>query len=130
VIAVDSSALVALALKEPDHLVFLELLQSRDCLIGTPTLLETHMVLNRSLAAQGYLAMLTGFPNIEVVPFGRDHLAAARSAFDRYGKGRHPKAALNFGDCMAYAVAKVRGVPLLFKGSDFLATDIEPALRP
>jgi ribonuclease VapC len=130
VIAVDSSALVALALKESDHLVFLDLLRSRDCLIGTPTLLETHMVLNRSVAGQGFLALLLGFPNIEVIPFTADHLAVARAAFDRYGKGRHPKATLNFGDCMAYAVAKVRGVPLLFKGGDFRETDIEPAHTP
>jgi ribonuclease VapC len=130
VIAVDSSALIALAIKEPEHLAFLQLLRSQDCLIGAPTLLETHMVLNRSITAQGYLSTLLSFPNIEVVAFDAEHLAAARTAFDRYGKGRHPQAALNFGDCMAYAVAKVRGAPLLFKGGDFLATDIEPALTP
>jgi ribonuclease VapC len=129
VIAVDSSALVALAFKEPGHPALLQILQSRDCLIGTPTLLETHMVLNRSAAAQGYVATLLSFQNIEVVAFTSAHFAVARTAFDRYGKGRHPQAALNFGDCMAYAVAKVRGVPLLFKGDDFLATDIEPAIK-
>ncbi|HET6184883.1 MAG TPA: type II toxin-antitoxin system VapC family toxin [Acetobacteraceae bacterium] len=53
----------------------------------------------------------------------------ARDAFLRYGKGRQP-AGLNLGDCAAYALARARGVPLLFTGRDFARTDIEPALPP
>jgi ribonuclease VapC len=60
------------------------------------------------------------------VPFGRGHWRAAQDAFYRFGKSRHP-AALNFGDCMSYAAAKVAGEPLLFTGNDFAKTDIPPA---
>ena len=62
----------------------------------------------------------------EIVSFDHEQAKLARSAFLRFGKGRHP-AALNFGDCAAYALAKSRGVPLLFKGEDFARTDIVPA---
>ena len=64
-----------------------------------------------------------------VVDFGANHLAAAQSAFERFGKGRHP-AKLNFGDCMSYAIARVADVPLLYKGGDFLLTDILPVTLP
>ena len=62
----------------------------------------------------------------EVVPFNEEHLDAAATAFIRFGRGRHP-AALNFGDCMSYAVASVAGMPLLFSGEDFSKTDIAQA---
>jgi ribonuclease VapC len=62
----------------------------------------------------------------EVVPFTEEHLDAAIDAFLRFGKGRH-RAALNFGDCMAYAVAAVAGMPLLYTGDDFAQTDIPAA---
>jgi ribonuclease VapC len=73
------------------------------------------------------LARLDAFlaeAEIETLPFTAAHATAARDAFLRYGKGRHP-AGLNFGDCMSYAVAKMEGRPLLFKGDDFRQTDIE-----
>jgi len=63
---------------------------------------------------------------IRAIPFAADHAAVAREAFLRYGKGRHP-AALNFGDCIAYATARLEAMPLLFKGDDFRLTDIEAA---
>ena len=68
---------------------------------------------------------------VRVVPFGPDEYRHAAAAFRRYGKGRHP-ARLNFGDCMAYAVSKATGEPLLFKGVDFANTDVErhPASAP
>ena len=58
-----------------------------------------------------------------MVPFTEAHARPRRTAFLRYGKGRHP-AGLNFGDCMAYAVAKAEGAPLLFTGGDFARTDV------
>jgi len=61
------------------------------------------------------------------VAFDREQAQGAREAFLRYGKGRHP-AGLNFGDCAAYALARARRAPLLFRGGDFLKTDIAPAL--
>ena len=63
---------------------------------------------------------------VSLVPFGEDHWREAASAFKRFGKGRHP-ASLNLGDCMAYATAKVAGLPLLFVGNDFPKTDLDLA---
>ena len=63
---------------------------------------------------------------IELVPVTVEHLEAARRAWRRFGRGNHP-AALNFGDCFAYALARATGEPLLFKGDDFAQTDIEAA---
>jgi len=62
----------------------------------------------------------------EIVPFTEEHYDVAVSAFLRYGKGRHP-AALNFGDCVSYALARASGLPLLYTGTDFSKTDITPA---
>jgi ribonuclease VapC len=64
--------------------------------------------------------------NAEWIPLEREHYNAALSAFLRYGKGRHA-ASLNFGDCLAYAIASVAGMPLLFVGADFRKTDITAA---
>jgi ribonuclease VapC len=66
-------------------------------------------------------------PRLRVVPFNERLFEQARLAFDRFGQGRH-RAKLNFGDCMAYAVAKVNNLPLLYKGDDFRLTDIRPAV--
>ena len=62
----------------------------------------------------------------DVVPFTQEHLELARSAWRKYGKGKHP-ASLNFCDCCAYALSKASGEPLLFKGADFRQTDATPA---
>jgi ribonuclease VapC len=64
---------------------------------------------------------------IEIAPFDAEQAQIARDAFMRYGKGRH-RAALNFGDCASYALAKKRQAALLFKGGDFTMTDITPAV--
>ena len=63
---------------------------------------------------------------IEMAPVTVEHLAAARRAWRRFGKGNHP-AGLNFGDCLAYALAETTGEPLLFKGDDFAQTDVVAA---
>jgi ribonuclease VapC len=63
----------------------------------------------------------------EIVPFTSEHAALARDAWRRFGKGRHP-AGLNLGDCFAYALAKSRDEPLLFKGEDFARTDVKAAI--
>ena len=129
-IAVDTSALVAIAREEPEARAFNEALASGPVVIGTPALLETSIVLPSMLtreAADGFLDRLLGYPWVQPVDFSFEMFEAAKAAFQRYGKGRHP-ARLNFGDCMSYALAKVRGVPLLYKGNDFALTDIRPAL--
>ncbi len=60
---------------------------------------------------------------VEVIPFTAEHYEVAVDAFERFGKGRHP-AALNFGDCLTYAVARLSGLPLLYTGDDFARTDL------
>jgi ribonuclease VapC len=86
------------------------------------------MVLSRR-RGQDARPWLRGFlrsARAEAVTFTEEHLDAAIDAFLRFGKGRH-RAALNFGDCMAYAVAAVAGMPLLYTGNDFAQTDVAAA---
>jgi ribonuclease VapC len=129
-IALDSSALVAIAADEPDAKPFAQAVADNRCIIGTPTLLELHMVL-RDRAGEIGLQLLEALMrrrNVERVDFTEAHFRLAAAAFDRYGRGGGHPARLNFGDCMAYAVAKAHRVPLLYKGDDFAHTDIASAL--
>ena len=122
----DSSAIVAIHLREPGHERLVEKAQDAQVVvIGVPTMLETVMVLSARLGqdARPLLFAFLRRLEAEVVPFNEQHLDAAAAAFLRFGRGRHP-AALNFGDCMSYAVASVAGMPLLFTGDDFARTDI------
>jgi ribonuclease VapC len=127
-IAVDSSALVAIALKEAERDDFTKIIGANLCIISATTVVETHIALRQRIGAEGieFLESVLGRRQITVIAFDLSLLPIARLAFDRYGRGRH-QAALNFGDCMAYAVAKANDVPLLFKGVDFSLTDIRPA---
>ncbi|MBP8949997.1 MAG: type II toxin-antitoxin system VapC family toxin [Candidatus Promineofilum sp.] len=125
----DSSAVVALFLKEQGH----ELLRHK---IGTATfigisaatLVETALVLSARLNRdmRGSLARFIEESGAIVIPFTESHYSLAVSAWLKYGKGRHP-AALNFGDCLAYAAARAAGMPLLFVGDDFPQTDLQLA---
>jgi len=87
------------------------------------------MVLTRWFgeAAEAALDSFIREAGAEIVPFDLPQLHAAQQAYRRYGKGRHP-AALNFGDCMSYALAHVCDEALLFKGEDLSNTDIRPAM--
>lgn len=125
----DSSALVAILREEPGHEPFLQkALRADRTLVGASVAFESAMVLsgrwNRD--ARSTLDGLLRSIGAEIVPFTEEHYEAAVSAFLRYGKGRHP-AALNFGDCMSYALARVSGLPLLYTGTDFSKTDIQAA---
>jgi ribonuclease VapC len=130
VIVIDSSALVAIIVREVEADRFLEIVAASDyCLLSSVSLLETSMVLaGRTGDASRWrdLDDLIAHTPMAVIPQDHALTLAAREAFLRYGKGRHP-AALNLGDCAAYALAKGRGVPLLFKGNDFARTDIGAA---
>lgn len=126
---VDSSALVAILLEEPGHKqLFQKAADSEVTVVGAPQALETAIVVAGRFRkdARFLLDGLLRSMGAEVVPFDRDHYDAAISAFLRYGKGRH-RAALNFGDCMSYAFARVSGLPLLYTGDDFSKTDIQSA---
>ena len=124
----DSSAIVAIHLKEPGFELLVRAIDEADIIVvGAPTLLETAMVLSARLGCDAR-PMLYAFlrqVEAEVAPFGQEHLDAAITAFLRFGRGRHP-AGLNFGDCISYAVASVAGLPLLFTGEDFKKTDLRP----
>lgn len=122
----DSSAIVAIILAEPDCDRLLEQTSQASVLaVGAPTLVEAALVLSSRLKrdARPLLHNFLRQGEVEVVPFTEDHYEVALDAFQRYGKGRHP-AALNFGDCLSYAVARVSGLPLLFTGTDFSKTDL------
>jgi len=126
---VDSSALISILLEERGCESLLEKVGRAEVIfVGAPTALETAMVLSARFR-QDARPMLGGFlrrMNAEIIDFSEDHYEAALSAFLRFGKGRHP-AALNFGDCMSYALASVSGLPLLYAGTDFSRTDIQSA---
>lgn len=124
---VDSSALLAVVFREPGHDALRKALGGAGlAAVGAPTLVETGIVLEARIgtAAHGMLERLLDEFAIDQVSFGSLHWREALEAFRRYGKGRHP-AALNFGDCMTYAVAKLTGEPLLCVGEDFPQTDLE-----
>ena len=125
----DSSAIVAVLLKEPGHDRLLEAIEHAELIVvGTPTLLEATMVLTARLGqdARPLLSAFLRRLDAELVAFNEEHLDAATTAFLRFGRGRHP-AGLNFGDCMSYAVSSVANLPLLFIGEDFPRTDIAQA---
>ena len=131
-IAVDTSALAAIAFQEPEEDVFSRTISAQEAVIGSSSLVELAIVLSDMGQARvdGFVARLIAGAGLRPVDFSVAMYEAAAVAFRRFGKGQGHPARLNFGDCMSYAVARVHGVPLLFKGEDFSQTDIEPAWRP
>ncbi|MEU5851513.1 type II toxin-antitoxin system VapC family toxin [Saccharopolyspora shandongensis] len=122
----DSSAIVAILLKENGHDRLLKsLAQADEVGVGGPTAAETGIVLAARLGVVGRTLLARFFEEagVEVVDCGAQHWKIAVEAYERFGKGRHP-AGLNFGDCLTYAVACVTGRPLLCVGDDFPRTDV------
>lgn len=131
-IVVDTSALAAIVFAERERDAFVELIQrSQRVLVSTPTALETRMVVHgrRGQPAVVLLDDLFRLPMFDIVAPGEAELQAAYAAFVAFGRGSGHPAGLNYGDLFSYALAKVRGLPLLFKGDDFSQTDIAPAWR-
>ncbi len=129
-IAVDTSALLAIIQGEPEGSGFLDSIRNADrVVVSAVSLLEAGIVLRARRGVDG-IAEITGLIaalSIDVVPFDANLAAAARDAFGRYGKGIHARARLNMGDCATYALAKAMNAPLFFKGLDFAATDLVAA---
>ena len=128
-IAVDTSALVAVVLGESDAERFLVAMSADDAAVATVSVVEAAIVVEARQgpdAARDLQLLIDGAIE-RVVPVEQEHAAAAVAAWRRFGKGRHP-AGLNFGDCFAYALADVEGLPLLYKGDDFGQTDIAAVL--
>lgn len=129
-IVVDTSVLVAILKKENDaETLAMTMLDRRDLVIGAPTKFELLLVTGRWMGEDGVIDAkeLIDQLGIRVLDWTDSLSNEAASAFLRYGKNRH-SAALNFGDCMAYALAKSLDAPLLYKGDDFAQTDIKAAL--
>jgi ribonuclease VapC len=130
-IAVDTSALVAIVLGEPDAEAYLSILSSNagDIEMSAATHVEASIVVTarQGSEADDDLTKLLSLLEIDVTPVDREQARAAIAAWRRFGKGHHP-AALNFGDCFSYALAKTRGTALLYKGDDFMQTDVASAL--
>ena len=123
---IDTSALLAIFLAEPDRKQLLELIiEAENRYVSAPNILETGIVLEarRGEAAGREFDLFVRHAKLEVVATDLEQIEVARVAWRRYGKGRHA-AGLNFGDCFAYALAKVTGEPILFKGDDFSQTDL------
>lgn len=130
-IVVDTSALVAIAFAEPEREIFVNVIEaSGKALISSVSVVEARMVVHgrRGHRAVVMLDDLLRLPAFELVAPGPAETDAAYAAFVAYGKGSGHPAGLNFGDVFSYALAKVRGLPLLFKGDDFAQTDIASAL--
>ena len=124
---IDSSAIVAILLNEADAADIAQAIESNSQrLLSAANLLEASIVIEGRKGEAGgrELDLLIYRAAIEIVAVDQDQAELARSAWRRFGKGRHP-AGLNYGDCFAYALARTRQLPLLFQGDDFSRTDID-----
>ena len=127
---IDTSALVAILQDEPERRAFTTRIEAAATrAVSAATLVECSIVLEARFGSAGVLSLdrLLQAGGVEVVPLDADQAAIARAAYRRFGKGRHP-AGLNLGACFSYALAVARTEPLLCKGDDFPATDVELAL--
>lgn len=130
-IVVDSSAIIAILMLEPEARVFADVISDTpDVRMSAATAFEAAMVVEARAPDWGQQAFdkLIADAQIQIVPFTVEHMRIARAAWLRYGRGRH-RAALNFGDCCCYALARELEAGLLYKGLDFAQTDIASALQ-
>jgi ribonuclease VapC len=125
----DTSALLAILLNEPEaSSMALAIAADPHRLLSAFTALETSVVVEAIKGENGgrEFDLLVHKANLDIVPMDAGQAELARSAWRKYGKGRHP-AGLNIGDCCSYALARYTGEPLLFKGDDFARTDTKRA---
>lgn len=126
----DTSTLVAILANEPDSEPYIQAIsRAPHCRISAGNFIEFSIVIQSQFGAEVLQQCDALFRRIGIViePVTVDQAHLARQAFQDFGKGRHA-AGLNFGDCFAYALAKVTGEPLLFKGQDFSKTDVKAAV--
>lgn len=124
---VDTSAIVAVCFEEPGSEIYLKHLAAcNNAYLSAPSRLELGMVSRQRNVSYRAIQVLDAYA-IQVIAFDETMALAAIDAFERFGKGRH-KASLNFGDCCSYALARVRSIPLLYKGDDFALTDVASAM--
>lgn len=128
---IDTSALVAMLGDEPDAEQFEVAVEADPVrLMSTASFLETAIVIECRYGEPGgrELDLWLHRARVDLVAMDANQAEAARVAYRKFGKGRHP-AGLNYGDCFAYALSQISGEPLLFKGNDFPLTDLAVALR-
>jgi ribonuclease VapC len=126
-VILDSSAIIAIVCKEPESSEFVKIIESTDDVrMSVATWLETCIVVDskRDPIASRVLDEVKALIDIELVPVTAEQVEIARAAFRDFGKGSGHPAGLNFGDCFSYALAKYMREPLLFKGRDFVETDL------
>jgi len=125
-IVLDSSVLVGIICGEPDAGRLLDLLESDECAIGAPTLVEARLwcSVNLTTRLSAWLEHFIDTGPGTIVTVSREMADVASQAFRTFGRGSGHSARLNFGDCLAYAVSAVMRAPLLFKGGDFGLTDV------
>ena len=125
-IVVDTSALVAIAINEADGPIFARTIRSQPSILAPGTLVELHAVLSRRMSSDSIAALFSTLA-CRVETTDEREAQAAADAYRRYGRGCGHPAKLNLGDTFSYAAAKVRNLPLLFKGDDFSKTDVRIA---
>lgn len=130
---VDTSALVAILHDEPEATACIRAIYAAaQCRVSAASYLEAGIIVDRarSPVSSRRLDDLLREMHVLIEPVTEEQARIARAAYRDYGRGSGHRARLNFGDCFAYALARSTGEPLLFKGSDFVHTDITPALEP
>jgi ribonuclease VapC len=129
---VDSSALVAILKREPEGAAFSELLEATNVVrVSAATYFETGIVIDSqgNPSASQLLDELIEDSRIQIEPVTETQAKIARQAYRNYGKGSGHRANLNFGDCFSYALAREKREPILFKGDDFVHTDLRTAVK-
>ena len=127
---VDTSAVIAILRGEPEAGEFLHAISSADCRMSVGSYLETSVVTDSagSPALSRHFDDLVEEAALQLEPVTVEQARVARQAYRDYGRGTGHPAGLNFGDCFAYALARTTREPLLFKGDDFIHTDVRPAV--
>jgi len=123
---IDTSAVLAIMQREPERRIFLEAIEAADSTrMSVASFVESSIVIESRYGAEGLrdLDRFISRARIELIPVDTEQGQLARSAFSRFGKGRH-RAGLNYGDCFSYAAALNLGEPLMCKGDDFIHTDV------
>ena len=129
-IVADTSAIIAIVFAEPEREAFIDVIRCAPrVLVSTVSVVEARMVVHGRRGERAVVLVddLLRLPMFELIPPGIAEMDAAYAAFVAFGKGSGHPAALNFGDVFGYALAKVRGLPLLYKGTDFSETNIASA---
>lgn len=132
-IVVDTSVIIAVLKDEPDSPLLIERIASASGrYVSAGSILECGIVVGAKYGDAGLRGMreLCDGLALEIVPVDAEQSRAGYEAFRRYGRGSGHAAKLNFGDCFSSALARARNLPLLFKGDDFIHTDMKPALKP